>query len=101
MWDNYYDKVVYIEKLPKLDMGGNIQYAPPREINVRCVSGGKEYIIHKEDTSVKYTKEYQIPFMINEGDKIIDGGTEERLVLNVEASKDVFGNFHFCIAKVE
>ena len=41
-------------------------------------------------------KEYNIPFMIKEGDKI-DGN----LVISVESSRDVFGNFHFCIAKVE
>lgn len=95
MWDNYYDEVSYSEKIG-IDAGGNIQYASPRNIKVRCVSGGQEYVIHREETSVKYTKEYQIPFMIKEGDKI-----DNRLVLDVEASKDVFGRFHFCIAKVE
>ena len=95
MWDNYYDEVVYKEKLGK-DSGNNIIYAAPRTIQVRNVSGGKEYQIKKEETIIRYTKEYQIPFMINEGDRI-----DDRLVLNVEASKDVFGKFHFCIAKVE
>lgn len=95
MWNNYYDEVEYRAKNGK-DAGGNITYSAPQTLKVRNVSGGKDYVIRKEETSIKYTKEYQIPQMINEGDKI-DG----RLVLAVEASKDVFGRFHFCIAKVE
>ena len=96
MWDNYYDSVVYEEKLNELDNSGHVVYKKPREIQCRMVSGGKDYIIQKDGTAIKYTKEYQIPFMINENDKI-----NSRLVLSAEASKDVFGNFHFCIAKVE
>lgn len=95
MWNNYYDSVVYKKKIAE-DAGGNIIYDSPLDIHVRNVSGGKDYKFTSEETIIKYTKEYQIPFMINEGD-LIDG----RLVLNVEASKDVFGKFHFCIAKVE
>ena len=96
MWDNYYDSAEYIEKSNKLDKSGSPVNNPPRQINVRCVSGGENYIVSNEKTSIKYTKEYHIPFMIKEGDTI-DG----RTVVNVEASKDVFGQFHFCIAKVE
>lgn len=96
MWDNYYDTVVYVAKSDKLDAGGNKIYNPPRNIQVRHVSGGKEQVIKKDDMTIKYTKEYQVPFMIQEGDTI-DG----REVVYVEPSKDVFGNFHFCIAKVE
>lgn len=96
MWNNYYDKVIYKAKSDKLDATGNKVYTPPKSINVRHVSGGKENIIKKDDMTIKYTKEYQIPFMVNEGDMI-----DNRLVVYVEPSKDVFGNFHFCIAKVE
>jgi hypothetical protein len=96
MWDNYYDKVEYLEKTDSLDKFGNIVYKPSRTIDVRYIAGGEKYIIGKEETSTKYTKEYHIPFMVNEGDKI-DG----KLVVTVEPSRDVFGNFHFCIVKVE
>ena len=96
MWDNYYDKVEYIEKSEKLDNFGNIVYLPSRVIDVRYVSGGEKFIIGKDDTSTKYTKEYHVPFLVKEGDKI-DG----KLVVQVEPNRDVFGNFHFCIAKVE
>ena len=96
MWNNYYDEVEYIEKSEELDKTGSIVYKSPRNIKARQVSGGESYVNKDDSTSIKYTKEYQIPFMVNEGDKL-DG----RLVINVEASKDVFGNFHFCIAKVE
>lgn len=96
MWDNYYDKVEYLEKENKPDKSGNIVYKPSTTIDVRYVGGGDGFIITKDGISTKYTKEYHIPFMIKEGDKI-DGN----LVISVEPSKDVFGNFHFCIAKVE
>lgn len=96
MWNNYYDKVEYLEKEDKPDKSGNIVYKPSTTINVRYVGGGDRFIISKDDTSTKYTKEYHIPFMIKEGDKL-DGN----LVVSVESSRDVFGNFHFCIAKVE
>jgi hypothetical protein len=96
MWDNYYDEVEYLEKEEKLDKGGNIVYKPSTTINVRYVGGGEKLVIDRENTSTKYTKEYHVPFMIKEGDKI-DG----KLVISVEPNRDVFGNFHFCIAKVE
>lgn len=96
MWDNYYDEVEYLEKEEKLDKSGNIVYKPSTTINVRYVGGGEKFVIGKDGTSTKYTKEYHIPFMVKEGDKI-DG----KLVISAESSRDVFGNFHFCIAKVE
>lgn len=96
MWGNYYDKVEYLEKEDKPDKAGNIVYKPPTTIDVRYVGGGEKFIISKEDTSTRYTKEYHIPFMVKEGDKI-----DNKLVVSVEPSRDVFGNFHFCIAKVE
>lgn len=96
MWDNYYDSVEYKEKSDKLDNFGNIVYLPPRDIKVRYVSGGEKFIISKDDTSTKYTKEYHIPFLVKEGDKI-----DDKLVVAVEPNRDVFGNFHFCIVKVE
>jgi hypothetical protein len=96
MWNDYYDEVVYTEKTDRLDKSGSIMYKEPRTISVRCVSGGESYVTAKEDTSIKYTKEYQVPFMLHEGDKI-----DDRVVVSVEAAKDVFGQFHFCIAKVE
>jgi hypothetical protein len=96
MWDNYYDEVVYERRTDELDTAGYPVFLSPRTVNVRNVSGGQKVIISKEDTSTQYTKEYQVPFILNEGDKI-DG----QLVVAVEQSKDVFGNFHFCIAKVE
>ena len=96
MWDNYYDKVIYVKKSNKKDKGGSPIYNDPVEINVRQVSGGQREILLSNGQEIKYTKEYQIPFMIEEGDTI-DG----RNVVNVEPSKDVFGTFHFCIAKVE
>ena len=96
MWNNYYDTVKYTEKSDKVDVGGNKINIPPKSINVRQVSGGKEQVISKDGVSIHYTKEYQIPFMVKEGDKI-----DDRQVVYVEASKGVFGEFHFCIAKVE
>lgn len=96
MWDNYYDTVEYKEKTEDSDHSGYPIYKPVRNIKCRQVSGGTVYTIQKEGTSVKYTKEYQIPFMIKENDMIND-----KIVVNVYASKDVFGNFMFCIAKVE
>ena len=96
MWNNYYDKVEYLEKEYKPDKSGNIVYKSPRTIDVRYVGGGEGFVISKDGTSTKYTKEYHIPFMVKEGDKI-DGN----LVASAEPSRDVFGNFHFCIAKVE
>lgn len=96
MWDNYYDEVEYKESTGENDQSGYPDYKKPRKIKCRNVSGGTTYTIEQNETSIKYTKEYQIPFMIKEND-MIDG----RLVLNVEASKDVFGRFHFCIARVE
>lgn len=96
MWNDYYDKVEYLEKEDKLDKSGNIVYKSPRTIDVRYVGGGEKYIVSKDGTSTKYTKEYHVPFMIKEGDKL-----DDKLVVNVEPSRDVFGNFHFCIVKVE
>lgn len=96
MWDNYYDKVIYRAKSNRLDAAGNKIYDPPREILVRHVSGGKEEIIKRDETIIKYTKEYQVPFMVAEGDTI-----DDHTVVYVEPSRDVFGNFHFCIAKVD
>lgn len=96
MWDNYYDKVLYEKKTEQLDESGYSVYLSPRTIDVRCVSDGEKFIISKDDTSTKYTKEYHISFKIYEGDKI-----NGKLVLSVNNNNDVFGNFHFCIAKVE
>lgn len=96
IWNNYYDTASYEEITEKLDTTGNPVYLSPRNIELREVSGGRDYVIEKEGTATKYTKEYQIPFIVNPNDKI-----NGRLVINTEASKDVFGNFHFCIAKVE
>lgn len=96
MWDDYYDTVKYEAKSNKLDAAGNKIYDAPKNIKVRHVSGGKEQVIKKDDMFIKYTKEYQVPFMISEGDKI-DGHD----VVYVEPSRDVFGHFHFCIVKVD
>lgn len=94
LWNNYYNKVKYQRQLG-LDESGNIKYGEPEEINVRQVSGGESYIISGDTVSRTFSKEYQIPFEISEGDMI-----EGRIVKSVENSCDVFGNFHFCIAKV-
>ena len=96
MWDNYYDKVSYEQKTTELDSAGYDLYLPPRIIDVRYVAGGNQFDINSEDTGLKYTKKYHIPFMVNEGDKI-----DNRLVVEVEPSRDVFGNLHYCIVKVE
>ena len=96
MWDNYYDVVNYKKKSSKLDKSGHTVFDRNESINVRQVSGGEEQIINVNGNAVKYTKEYQIPFMIAEGDLIND-----RNVVYAEPSKDVFGKFQFCIAKVE
>lgn len=96
MWNSYYDKVEYLEKEDNLDKAGNIVYKPSRSIDVRYVGGGEKFVISKDDTSTKYTKEYHVPFLVKEGDKI-----DDKLVVSVEPSRDVFGNFHFCIVKVE
>lgn len=96
MFDNYYDEIVYIEKEEHLDKFGNIVYKEPRMIKCRFVGGGEQLIISKDETSTMYTKEYHVPFMIKEGDKL-----DNKLVISVEPSNDVFGNFHFCIVKVK
>lgn len=96
IWNNYYDTVNYKKKSGKLDKGGALIYDIDKQIQVRQVSGGEQQILNIEGREIKYTKEYQIPFMIDEGDLI-----DNRIVVFVEPSKDVFGNFHFCIAKVE
>lgn len=96
MWDDYYDKVIYKKKTEQLDESGYSVYLPPQTIDVRCVSDGEKFIINKDGTSTKYTKEYHIPFIVYEGDKI-----DDKLVLSVNNNKDIFGDFHFCIAKVE
>lgn len=96
MFDNYYDEVDYLEKEENLDRAGNIVYKPSTRLKVRLVGGGAKLILNGDGTSTKYTKEYHIPQMVNEGDKI-DG----RLVVNVQPNKDIFGTFHFCIVKVE
>ena len=96
MWNNYYDKVMYKEKQEKLDSFGNIVYKEARQINVREVSGGIDFETTNSSIKTKYSKEYHIPFEVKEGDKI-----DDRLVVSVEASRDVFGNFHFCIVGVE
>lgn len=96
MWNDYYDDVKYEHKSAKLDAAGNLVYDPPRNIKVRHVSGGKEQIFKKDNITIKYTKEYQVPFKIAEGDKI-DGHN----VVYVEPSRDVFGNLHFYIARVD
>lgn len=96
MWNNYYDTIKYRAKTDRLDKGGSIIFNDEVSIKARQVSGGEHLILNSDGKEIKYTKEYQIPFMINEGD-LIDG----RNVIFVEPSKDVFGNFHFCIAKVE
>ena len=96
MWDNYYDKVMYKEKQEKLDSFGNIVYKEARQISVREVSGGIDFEATNNSLKTKYSKEYHIPFEVKEGDKI-----DNKLVVNVEPSRDIFGNLHFCIAKVE
>ena len=96
MWNDYYDEIEYIEKTDKLDKSGSIVYKPPVLMKARCVSGGEKFVIGKEEVKTLYTRKYHLPIMIKEGDKL--GG---RLVVNVEPSRDVFGDFCFCIAKVE
>lgn len=96
MWNEYYDEVIYEQKEDKLDKVGNIKYKEPSKIKARLVGGGAQLIINNDGTSTKYSKEYHIPFMVYEGDKI-DG----QLVVNVQPNKDVFGLFHFCIVRVE
>lgn len=95
MWNNYYDKATY-KKQNGIDESGSLKYEAPKEISLRQVSGGETYVVSDEDVSRKYSREYQIPFMVQEGDLI-----DDRVVKSVEPSKDVFGRFHFCIAKVE
>ena len=56
MWDNYYDKVEYLEKEDKPDKSGNIVYKPSTTIDVRYVGGGEKFVIGKDGTSTKYTK---------------------------------------------
>lgn len=95
MWDNYYDEVTYEKKEEGLDYSGNPSFSSPVVIHVRHVAGGQEQHISTDNQEVKYTKKYQIPFKVFEGDKI-DGHT----IVNVEDSKDVFGKYHFTIARV-
>lgn len=94
IWSNYYDEVEYKEKTDKLDASGNIIYKSSVPLKCRHVSGGKEYVINKDDTAIKYTHEYQTPNKVKEGDMI-----DNREVVYVEPSKDVFGNFHFMIVR--
>ena len=96
IWGDYYDKVEYLEKTGELDKSGSILYNPPRIIDVRYVGGGYRLDTKNQSIGTKYTKEYHIPFMVKDGDKI-DG----LIVVDAKASRGVFGDFHFCIAKVE
>ena len=96
MWDLYYDEVEYKENTGERDISGNIVYLEPIKIKCRLVSGGMNLSIEKDGTSINYTKEYQIPIEgLKEGD-MING----REIVNIEESKDVFGRFHFSIARV-
>lgn len=96
MWDNYFDKVSYKKRKEELDAAGSKLYESARYINARHVTGGTEQHIDVNGTSVKYHEEYQVPFMVYEGDMI-----DNREVVYSEPSKDCFGIFHFCIAKVK
>lgn len=96
MFDNYYDKVSYEQKTEEIDKSGFAIYLPPRIIDVRYVSGGNKFDIGAEETAIKYSREYHVPFEIREEDKI-DG----RLVLSSEPSRDIFGNVCFYRVKVE
>ncbi len=97
IWANYYDEVLYKKKTDKVDQSGNIIYNKEVFIKCRHVSGGKEYVINKDSTAIKYTHEYQIDNKnIKEGDMI-----DNREVVYVEPSKDVFGKFHFMIVRTK
>lgn len=98
IWNNYYDEVMYEEATLEHDYAGNVILKKPVKINVRDVSGGENYVVDTKEnggTSITYTKEYQVPFMVMPDSKI-DG----RIVISVEPAKDVFGNFHYCIVRV-
>lgn len=95
MWDNYYDTVTYEKRGEGLDYSGNPTFSAPVSIKVRHVAGGQEQILKTEGQEIKFTKKYQVPFQVYEGDKI-DGHT----IVNVEDSKDCFGKYHFTIARV-
>lgn len=96
MWDNYYDTVKLNRKTDKVDANGNIVYLSSENVPAREVNTEKEKIVNKEGISIKYNKEYQLPVIINEGDKI-----DDRVVIEAERGRGVFGKFHFSIARVE
>lgn len=96
VWNNYYDRIKYSKKSETLDRSGKVVYESPIILNARLVDGGRDFVINKDSVAVKYTKEYQIPQMIQEDDMI-----DDRLVISVERVCDVFGQFQFCIARVK
>lgn len=96
MWDQFYDVVKYKHKTDELDQTGSPVYDDPIDINVRNVSGGVAYEIKQDGLIRKVTHEYQVPFMV-----YVDDMIDDRLVVQADPSRGVFGEFYFCIAKVE
>lgn len=96
MWDQFYDVVKYSHKTDKMDSTGSPIYTDEIDINVRDVSGGSSYEIKQDGLVHRITREYQVPFMVYVDDKI-DG----RVVVQADPSRGVFGEFYFCIARVE
>ena len=96
MWSDFYDTVEYRHKTNKLDSTGSPVYDEPVMINVRDVSGGVSYEVKQDGLVRRITRKYQIPFMVYVDD-MIDG----RMVVQADPSRGVFGEFYFCVARVE
>lgn len=96
MFNNYYDTVVYSSQSTGFDDAGYPISSPALNVKMRYVNGGKEFVIDREGTSIKYSKVYHCPSEVFVGDSI-DG----KLVVDVEPARDVFGVLQYYIIRVK
>ena len=96
MFNNYYDSVKLTSSSTGYDDAGYPIQSSPVSVNMRYVNGGKEFVIDREGTSIKYTKIYHSPTEVSVND-LIDG----HIVVDVEPSRDVFGVLQFYIVRVK
>lgn len=90
LFNNYYDTVEY-KKKTGIDRSGNAVYSDPVQMQVRFVSGGETLYIEKTGTTIKFTREYQVPVETIDVDDLLDG----RKVVNIIPSRGIDGHFHF------
>lgn len=96
IFNDFYDDVSYEEKSGDTDISGHDIMLEPIKLKARKVVNTNVYKINPDNSLITYSHEYQLPVHVNEGDRI-DG----RIVLNVQDARNVFGDFEFCIARVE